>query len=433
MTRIANLAIHQSIVGNVLRTQQNVFDAELQVATEKKSPVYRGIANESQRLLSLENQSDIADRFVRDNEVQATRLKTQSNVTEAARQVIDEFRKRLVDLYQNEPTDQSAVDEVQDWAIRAMTELEGYLNTKMDGQYIFSGSRTDQPPVNLGVSTRAAFQTKYDGSSVTYPTYRDTHIHSKLTAGGGFPSNPTGAGYTTLDFTDAGDTITAANAGAFANLPVGETITISGTTGGTYDGTYTITANTGTVLTVSPALAAGDLAGEAGVTINGNTSYYQGDETVLSHRLDETREFSLDLNAIDPAFEKAIRAMGIIAQGAFGTAGGLDQNTGRVANAIYLLASSLDEPVDGVAPFGAEQTGNITKIEFELGFKQVQTDDTINRLKSLSIFLGGQAGNIENVDKAEAITLMMDESRQLEISYNALARIRQLSLADYLK
>ena len=50
--------------------------------------------------------------------------------------------------------------------------------------------------------------------------------------------------------------------------------------------------------------------------------------------------------------------MGHIAQGVFGTAGGLDQvaNSARVTDALFLINSALDPPpTQGIAPFGIEK------------------------------------------------------------------------------
>jgi len=39
---------------------------------------------------------------------------------------------------------------------------------------------------------------------------------------------------------------------------------------------------------------------------------------------------------------------------------------------------------------------------------------------------------MENVDKTEAVMKLIDDARALEISYQSMARISQLSLANYI-
>jgi flagellin-like hook-associated protein FlgL len=47
-------------------------------------------------------------------------------------------------------------------------------------------------------------------------------------------------------------------------------------------------------------------------------------------------------------------------------------------------------------------------------------------------YLDNEVGRVENVDQNEAIAKLLDDSRALDASYQAMARIRQLSLGDYL-
>ncbi len=65
-----------------------------------------------------------------------------------------------------------------------------------------------------------------------------------------------------------------------------------------------ITARAGDVNTVA------FLTQEAKGTITA-TSYYKGDSIKQTHRLDKDRSFDFDINAIDPAFEKALAEEGI--------------------------------------------------------------------------------------------------------------------------
>jgi flagellin-like hook-associated protein FlgL len=46
--------------------------------------------------------------------------------------------------------------------------------------------------------------------------------------------------------------------------------------------------------------------------------------------------------------------------------------------------------------------------------------------------LENRVADIENADPTEAITKLLDQSRALEASYQAISRVRQLSLTDYL-
>lgn len=67
-----------------------------------------------------------------------------------------------------------------------------------------------------------------------------------------------------------------------------------------------------------------------------------------------------------------------------------------------------------------------------LSFHQVMIKEADDTQTTTSALLDSRIAELENVDKTEAIAKLLDESNALEASYQALARIRQLSLAKYL-
>jgi hypothetical protein len=152
----------------------------------------------------------------------------------------------------------------------------------------------------------------------------------------------------------------------------------------------------------------------------------------LTHRVDINRDFEINVNAADPAFEKAIRAMKIILQGAYQTDGGLDQHPERVGQALYLLQSSIERNPNGTPPFGTEQTSNIGQVQIDLAFNQVLLDRTNKRHKDFIGFLDESVARVENSDPLTTITKLLDDQRSLEASFQTLARIKQLSLINFL-
>ncbi len=67
-----------------------------------------------------------------------------------------------------------------------------------------------------------------------------------------------------------------------------------------------------------------------------------------------------------------------------------------------------------------------------ISFHQVMIKEADETQTSFAALLDDRIAGIENVDKTEAIARLLDESNALDASYQALARIRQLSLAKYL-
>lgn len=515
MSRIANLAASNATIQHILNTQKRLHELETMVSTEKVSQDYKGLADSSQHLINFENTRNLLDQYTSNNAIMDVRLEIAEASVTGVEETVTNFRDLLLQFQQNAIYTDETVSDMQEWALRSLRTIEGYLNTEADSRFVFAGARTTTQPVDFGYSTLTDFQQAFDGEMTTYPTTRDAQLAdfsvsqdntgttdwlyfeeqnagsgvSRITAttpefanlavgtritvsgtasndgtytvqavgGGGLTvdivtemltdeANQNGASLTTLDevsynatdFTDlsfdrATNTITAAMAGSLADVEVGTAITIGGTTSN--DGTYTVVSNDGTNIVVASKHLTDEGAAGAGNQETGTVSaasYYSGDRTATTHRIDDDRSFTYDLTAIDPAFEKAIRAMSIIAQGAFGTAGGLDQNTTRVGDAMYLLDSSLTTTLSGSGPYGTESTSNLEKISKGLGFDRVLINQMDKTHKKFIGYLETQISAMENVNNLEAITKLLDDSRALEASYEALSRIRQLSLHNYL-
>ncbi|MDV7339050.1 flagellin [Terasakiella sp. A23] len=616
MTRITDLSTQRLLVEQMTRTQQRLVDSQVQVTSEKKSQVYSGIVSQSSRLLSLEVSATLANRYVQNNETAELRLNSAASSIEAVESSVKEFQRRLQAYKSNlaSPPAEDATEELQKWAISSLKDIQSYLNLEIDGQYLFSGTKTTTQPVNLNITSLSNFQSTYDGQKVTYPTTRDAHLQdftlnnsgtgisattdwlvfdrndttgtSTLTLGNGTGSTqsftnlkagstitisnsasnngtytvqsvdsssqitikssqlvtPTNAqpeqvtitkgdgtaiewgvtggitfgvgasgaadtltaatpasvsnfaagdvitvsgsggggendktftvasvntatGVITLDtkrfedegvaslvaqtgaapeainitnsdgttylsgatggltINDTARTITAATGGSLAGIAVGDVITLAGSNGGENDKSFTVASNDGTVITLQAYTSNWEVK---------STSWYQGNDQDVEHRLNEDRAIDLDFNAIDPAIEKAIRAMSIIAQGVYGTAGGLDQNTDRLDDANYLLEDALSFPTSGTPPFGTEQTGSFEQIAFDLGFMQVRVSSANDAHERFVGFLEKNISDIEDVDLLEAITTMQDQSRTLEASYQVFSRFQELSLNNYL-
>jgi len=281
-----------------------------------------------------------------------------------------------------------------------------------------------------------------DGSTITVDegVTNETDLNTNFSGSNSFSYN---AG-TQLAFTGSTKSIVmedlsgTAIPGAFSALQVGMSITTTGTTSN--NGTFTIAtvSSDGSSLTVTETITDEDDVNGARVqsfAASGNisaTPYYSGDSSSTSHRTSELRSFDTGLTGIDPAFEKAIRAMKIILQGEFGSDGGLDENPERIAQAQYLLESSLELTVSGTPPFGTELTSNIQQLQQNNGFNQVLLNDQNDLHKDFIGFIDSAVADIENSDPLEAITRLLDDSRALEASYQTFSRIRQLSLVNFL-
>ena len=712
MNRISSYSSNASLLQQIFRTRNSLFDLESQIGTGKKSSDYSGISANTERLINQENTREQLKQYVINNEQMDLRLNIAADVVEGSKQIIRDFRVALNDFETRNKQDPHNVKLIQDNAFNSLNALESMLNTKIDGRYIFAGSRHDKLATDFRMTTLEDFQATFDGSRVQVATTREAHLENfnfnkdsgtnsanwlkfersagasaqvdtitvagtvevgdlfsvsvngvnysftaastsvndiatglaaAVNADGGMPvtaSGATGGAFTLtadvlgtalhtsvtsteadLSIADAQTIVTAAttpnvpggslitaSSSEFTNVTVGSTITITGT-GGVNDGTFEVIAKSGTTISVrteqlvdeaanpvvisyrdptdktktitldstiaftrlnntmvrsagdeinnipvgtkitissaganndlsytvktndgtnivveskhftdqgttgakyfqftagtnlnfvdggaaadsitAPANTFQDAAGNplpvgtklviagtgdanngktytiasvsndkssvtlvstdvvtAGTNKNGTAtaekaagsissfSYFKGDQTAITHRVDTKRDFEYDINASDPGFEKAIRAMKLILQGKFKTEGGLDQNTARIEQSLYLLNSSLQLTTGGTAPFGEELSSNIEQMEIDLGYDRVLLDAT-NQLHNETInYLEISVAKIENVNTTETISRLLSQQQTLEASFQAFARIRAVNLSNFLK
>lgn len=707
MSRIGTYGAAQMYLTRIMSSQERLNTLQNQVATEKKSPNYTGLSTDSTRLINFENSISQANSFKQNNDVATTRLSTAQTAVDSVQTAIKDFRDILDNFATGNTTDPERIKDVQKWAVQSMAEIQSYLNTDVDGQYLFSGGRISTEPVQLTTTDITTFQSIYDGYNTTYPTTRAAHLQdvaltnddtgtvtfqanrgaiipanagafskvnsgSLVTVGGttnnndditvtghlatnvngkvmtetasagagayitastgnltnattgnlafafdadgnmvvtptnantlsdlspgmritiqgstdadadgfgdhdgafvvskvangsitlvtdtkmaevetmdvanltltadsadadsipdtavglgaisgdakftvsgntvtltvpsggtslstlfsagdpitiagsldhdgsfqvsavtantvSFQINPdalrtsqfvpqSGRTDVTLDFEgrtvvlDAtaaygsltfsptgggGETITAANANAFTDASgnispkIGDLLTLSSTSG-VNDGVYKVISNDGTNIVVESNTISNDSSTTA--TFN-STSWYKGDTSTLTHRVDTQASIDIGLQAADPAFEKALRAMGLIAQGVTGTAGGLDQNQDRIAAARYLISDALNSPSSGTPPYGEEDHRDIETLSSNIGTTQALLSQRNEKHTTFIGLFQARADSIENVDKTEAIVKLLDEQRAMEASYQTLATVRGLSLLNYM-
>lgn len=181
MAEVPTLKTFQVFTSRVQTTQRAIADLQLQIATEQRSQVYRGLGTDTDRLINMENEVTRIERYQNGNDVAMVRLNTMSTALSSARDSMTLFRDQLLDfsgqdLNNLSPEDQTALDNIQQAAFQAMKDLQYYMNSKADGRFVFSGGRTSTAPVELLEGNLNEFQSKYDGSDVTYPETRAAQL-----------------------------------------------------------------------------------------------------------------------------------------------------------------------------------------------------------------------------------------------------------------
>ena len=319
-----------------------------------------------------------------------------------------------------------------------------------DGTYTVSGvtansvSYSINPPA-LRVS-QLVQQTGRSDVTMTFPTtLSNTTVGDPHPFVGGTVYNGTGTlnsqEFGSLDYSPngtGGETISSTIASAFTDTngkaypPIGTVITLASKSG-VNDGAYEVIGNDGTNLTIQSKTLKTENGASTSTAKVATQSWYSGDTLTNQQQVGSDRQLTVGVLASDPAFEKAIRAMGILAQGVYGTAGGLENHPERVAAAQYLLEDAVQHPASGTPPYGAEQASDITQVVQNVADAQTVISQQNDNHTAYMGFLDTRIANVEVADKTQSITTLMADSTALQASYQSLARVSSLSLLDYLK
>jgi len=330
---------------------------------------------------------------------------------------------------------------------------------------------------NVGVT---AYTNLSYGTPATDVTQIDAAAGNFVTA----TADSTSFGDLTFANSGANGTITSSVPGAFSNLEVGQTFTLDLTSGNNGVFTVTGVSGDGRTLTVDQNVTAGTDLAAAGVIMrrvppNGTTiymtgsgnnnngaytvrwptnaeqaaapftgavfdgsrifvsgqvpnttpetvnfetrPYYLGDKLETEHRVSETRTIKFGVNGLDPAFEKAIRALGQITQG------DLINNQKRAVDALALINDTIEH-----SNRSGELPSDLQLVQNRLGINQKVLADAKDDQKQFSAFLEVRQIEIENVDPTEAAVKLNDDIRSLNISFATLSKVQQLSLVNYL-
>lgn len=154
-----------------------------------------------------------------------------------------------------------------------------------------------------------------------------------------------------------------------------------------------------------------------------DTGYYEGDAAISEVRIDDNLVVPYGILANESAFEKIIRTLDHVAQSTFGNPITPAQTT--------MLNDAVDTLTEAVEDNGANKTVGELTAEVVLDMRMLETQR--DKQQQFINFTTETIADIENVDPAEAITLLNFQDVQLRASYELVARIGALSLTNFLR
>jgi flagellar hook-associated protein 3 FlgL len=164
MTRVANLAQNQLIQSYIADTQARLQSTQIQVSTGQKAQRYAGIADQSNALINLEATNARTQQYVANNKIVASRLNAMDTSLSQLSDIATKLKTLLVNANNGSDASQMGLNQQ---AANLLNQAAGLLNAKFGDAYLFGGTRTDTPPVDLNAAG-------YSAPVSSYPSNIDT-------------------------------------------------------------------------------------------------------------------------------------------------------------------------------------------------------------------------------------------------------------------
>lgn len=307
-TRVPTTATYRIYMNNMSNQKSSINQLSYQATTGNKYDSYDKYGLSSYRILSLQNEQSVVEKYLETNSISQVVLESQQKAVDDIRSAVISFRDQLREFFANDLTTMSknpseeeliALQNTQEAAFEAMSLMAYYLNSQVDGNYIFGGGKDGQKPVDFPYTTLEDFQAAYDGKILTYPTSYSASLSemssaSELTNGATLKQNfqtltpkttvRTGEATNEMRFDSANKTLTANNVDTFKGFSAGDKIGITGTAGNNKTLTVASVSDDGKTLTFVEDVADETLANSAGVTLTKGWSFVNTPEDILQNQ-----------------------------------------------------------------------------------------------------------------------------------------------------
>jgi flagellar hook-associated protein 3 FlgL len=141
-----------------------------------------------------------------------------------------------------------------------------------------------------------------------------------------------------------------------------------------------------------------------------SAAYYQGNSQILSVRADDDLTVDYGILASDPEFERAIRALDVVAKGA-------PTDAAMLNHALEVANQTLD---------------GLPDIRTRIGLARKTLESTNTKHTEFFLFAEQVISDIGNVDVPETVTRINEAQVTLQASYLTISRLSQTSLLNYL-
>ncbi|MBV8938598.1 MAG: hypothetical protein JO089_02000 [Alphaproteobacteria bacterium] len=142
---LSTLGLYQNTIQNAIQVQSQIATIQQQVSSGTKAQDFEGLNGQVQLYVSLENQLAKAGQYSANNTVLQSRLNTTSQTLGQVISTANQALNLMLQARNGSEANSLAFDQQMKSFFQT---IAGQLNTQSGGAYLFSGTRTDQPPVD---------------------------------------------------------------------------------------------------------------------------------------------------------------------------------------------------------------------------------------------------------------------------------------------
>ncbi len=417
--RISDLLMSNDYLNNLSSVKNKVNNLQTQIATGSKinnpsdSPI--GTAN----ILNWNSQLNQVNTYSANIDSGLSFLQDTTNTMENMQSGVTNVLTDLTNLNNvaNDPNLSSYADKID----QAITTLVNQANTKSDGKYMFGGTDFSSAPFNLAS----------DGSSVTVQPNDISGVQNiRVSQGTMQKINMTG--------TEVFGTVVSMNGNIDSGTAVGGTVsqttTVYDTSGNpytfnttftktatdAYNMTYDVTDSGGTSVFSSAPAAKSVVFDPA----TGNIQSIDGKSPASIQIKDSTGKINFSLNTIGITEKSGSSSVNYSANQQNDIFNTLIQIRDNLKNGI----KPTEAQVNAVTDFNSRLLSNITSAGNIINHLTDSQDLLTNRQTQLNTSIA----NTQNVDLAQAITDLQNQSNTLQLTYKLASTINSDTLLNYL-
>lgn len=146
MFRVANFAQHQLTMSYAMRTQGTLAERQIEIASGKRAQLYSSISTQASELVNVERAVARTTQFSRNIDQALTRL----GIMESSVGIMVQRATEVLAIMSSAMSGENINDvPLQEFAATFLAETESLLNTQHEDRYLFAGSQTNNPAVDL--------------------------------------------------------------------------------------------------------------------------------------------------------------------------------------------------------------------------------------------------------------------------------------------